>query len=296
VVCATGCITPALREPLPSDLGSSRALLSVPFHEQAAYECGPAALAMALEFSGRAVAPAALAPQTFTPSRKGSLQADLIGAARRNGRIPFPVAGGLAGLLREVAAGHPVVVLQNLGLGWIPVWHYAVAIGFDLERAELILHSGPRREYRSPLAIFDRTWARSERWGQVILAPGELPHTLDEAAVLEAIAAFERVDPGAVLQAYEAASARFPASAPVLLGLGNARYRAHDLAGAESAFRSAAELPGTRRGPALNNLAHVLAELGRRSEAREAIERAIALGDPWRATYQRTLEEIAREP
>ena len=78
---------------------------------------------------------------------------------------------------------------------------------------------------------FDRTWARSERWGQVVLAPGELPRGLDEAEVLEAIASFERVEPGPALPAYEAASARFPESAPAWLGLGNARYRARELEG-----------------------------------------------------------------
>ncbi len=294
VMCATGCITPALREPLPADLTSRRALLSVPFHEQEDYHCGPAALAMVLDFGGAPVTPEGVAPQAFTPGRKGTLQADMIGAARRNGRISFPLEGGMSGLLRELDAGRPVIVLQNLGLGWIPVWHYAVAIGFDLERGELILHSGPYREYRRPLGLFDRTWARSERWGQVILAPGELPRNLGEDAVLEAIAGFERVAPAAAAPAYEAATARFPDSAPAWLALGNARYRERDLAGAARAFERASELPGTRRGPALNNLAHVLAERGDRDAARAAIERALALDDPWRTTYQRTLEEITR--
>ena len=294
-MCAIGCITPAPEGPLPDDLASRRALLSVPFHAQDAYQCGPAALAMALNFSGVAATPDFVSAQAFTPDRKGSLQTDMVGAARRNGRIPYPVAS-LASLLHEIAAGRPVVVLQNLGLGWIPVWHYAVAVGFDLERDQLILHTGPRRALPRPLGVFDRTWARSQRWGQVILTPGELPRDLDEAAILEAIAAFERVEPEAALPAYEAASARFPESAPGWLGLGNARYRARDLAGAERAFRRASELPGTRQGPALNNLAHVLAELGQREQARDAIERALALDDPWRATYQRTLEELAPGP
>jgi hypothetical protein len=295
-MCATGCITPALPEPLPSDLPARRALLDVPFHAQEAHHCGPASLAMVLNWSGVGVGPAQVAPQTFTPSRKGSLQADMIGAARRNGRISFPLQGGVNGLLREVAAGHPVVVLQNLGLGWIPFWHYAVAVGFDLERSELILHSGQYREYRRPLGLFDRTWARSERWGQVVLPPGQLPVELDEASVLDALVGFERVEPGSAARAYESATERFPESAAAWLGLGNARYRASDLTAAASAFGRAAELPGTRRGPALNNLAQVLAELGQHAEARAAIERALALDDPWRSTYQRTLEEIGSGP
>jgi hypothetical protein len=293
---AAGCIAPALRTPLPSELTSQRRVLAVPFHDQDAYQCGPAALAMALNWSGVPATPSDLSPQVFTPDRKGSLQNDLVTAARRNGRIPFPVRG-MSGLLREVAGGRPVVVLQNLGFGWIPVWHYAVAIGFDLARGEVILHTGPLREEPRALGVFDRTWARSERWGQVVLEPGQLPFDLDEAAALEAIAGFERVDagPGSML-AYQAAIERFPESAPAWMGLGNARYRTGDLASARDAFRRAAEIPGNRRGPALNNLAHVLSELGEKDEARRVLESALALGDGWQDTYRRTLQEIERNP
>src|SRR5262245_30139207 len=101
---ATGCITPALRGPLPADLPAPRALLDVPFYEQKAYECGPAALAMALSYSGVSVLPDQLAPQAYTPGRKGTLQSDMVGAARRNGRIPFPVQG-MPALLHELANG-----------------------------------------------------------------------------------------------------------------------------------------------------------------------------------------------
>lgn len=41
-----------------------------------------------------------------------------------------------------LAAGHPVVVLQNLRLGRAARWHHAVAVGYDLRRHEVVLRSG----------------------------------------------------------------------------------------------------------------------------------------------------------
>src|SRR2546422_3737218 len=46
----------------------------------------------------------------------------------RSGQLAVPVTT-LSDLLAEVAAGHPVLVFQNLGLHWIPRWHFAVAVG-----------------------------------------------------------------------------------------------------------------------------------------------------------------------
>jgi hypothetical protein len=54
----------------------------------------------------------------------------MIGAARRHGRLAYLITGPDS-MFEEVAAGHPVIVLQNLGLSWYPVWHYAVVVGYD---------------------------------------------------------------------------------------------------------------------------------------------------------------------
>ena len=120
---------------------AQREIASVPFFPQDEYQCGPAALAMVLAWSGLAVEPADLTEKVYTASLKGSLQPAMIAGARRSGRLAY-VISGTESLIREVAAGHPVIVLQNLGLSWIPVWHYAVAIGYDMPADELILHSG----------------------------------------------------------------------------------------------------------------------------------------------------------
>jgi tetratricopeptide (TPR) repeat protein len=267
-----------------------RQQLEVPFQAQNRLQCGPAALAMALTWSGSPVEADALAERVFTATRGGSLQHDLVSGARRQGRIPYPVRD-LAELLGELGEGRPVVVLQNLGFSWYPYWHYALAVGYDLDAGELLLHSGPRPNYRLRFDVFERTWARGERWARVILPAQQLPVALDEAASLEAIAAAEQAAPAQAAQAFLAAAERWPRSAAAWLGAGNARYHAADLAGAEAAFRRATELDPAL-GPAWNNLAQVLHERGDDPAARETLQRALQLGGPWRETYERTLREI----
>lgn len=60
-------------------------LESVPFYPQQAYQCGPAALAGVLGAAGATIDPETLAPQVYLPGRRGSLQAELVAAARRAG-------------------------------------------------------------------------------------------------------------------------------------------------------------------------------------------------------------------
>ena len=81
------------------------------------------------------------ADRDLQPDRRGSLQSGLIGGARRLGRLAYPIRGRDC-LLREVVAGHPVIVLQNLSLRWWPQWHYAVVIGYDLPQQAVVLHTG----------------------------------------------------------------------------------------------------------------------------------------------------------
>ena len=140
----SGCATPSTHiwHQAADSIPPRHKLNAVPFFPQKAYQCGPASLAMVLSWSGLQISPDELTPQVYTPSLKGSLQPAMIAATRRQGKVAYPISGAQA-LLREIAAGHPVIVLQNLGLSWIPVWHYAVVIGYDLDAEMVILHRDP---------------------------------------------------------------------------------------------------------------------------------------------------------
>jgi hypothetical protein len=296
VIGLAACATPAGLERAEHrlDLPGRAEVAGVPFYPQEELHCGPAALAMVLAWSGLEVTPVELTPAVYTPGRAGSLPPDMVAGARRSGRLAVPV-GNLGDLLAELAAGHPVLVLQNLGLDWWPQWHYAVAVGYDRERGDLLLHSGPEARQWMALATFERTWARADHWALVILPPARLPATADEAATLRAAAALEQVGHAdAAATAYQTILERWPGSLGALMGLGNARYAQGDLRGADVAFRSATiNHPNAAAG--WNNLAQVLAERGERAPALEAARRAVELGGPLVETYRTTLESIVHD-
>jgi tetratricopeptide (TPR) repeat protein len=189
-----------------------------------------------------------------------------------------------------------VIVLQNLGLSWIPVWHYAVAVGYDTPRDEILLHSGLDARQRVSMPVFQNTWARAEKWGLLVLPPGELPATATEGRFVEAVLGLEKArQPAAAVQGYRAALNRWPRNLAAMMGLGNSYYALGDLNGSENAFRQAVAL-NPDSGAAWNNLADVLLRQGQKSEALDAVLKAIALGGPGKDTFLKTLEEIQAAP
>lgn len=277
--------------PLHENVPPSHELAAVPFFPQEAYQCGPAALAMALSSSGLPVKPEDLVEEVYTPSRKGSLQMAMIGACRRHGRLAYEITA-LDSIFPEIAAGHPVIILQNLGLSWYPLWHYAVVIGYDAAEGTVILRSGVTARKLMPFGVFEKTWARSNYWGLLVLQPTQLPAMAKEESYLAAVLGLEKARQfQASISGYTTAITRWPQSLPARMGLGNSYYAIGDLKGSERAFREAINLH-PNAGAGYNNLAHVLLEQGRYSEALEAARKAVSLGGPLKATYEETFREI----
>ncbi len=290
----TGCAvqTPRLLAAPPADLPQSVELTRTPFFTQQHHYCGPATLATVLNTAGVTIEPAALVNEVFVPGRKGSLQIEMLASARRHGVVATIIPGTLEALMRETAAGHPVVVLQNLGLSWAPSWHYAVVIGYDLNQEALLLRSGDMQRQALALSTFEHTWDRAGRWAFVALPPGKLPATADERANTTALIAFERVaPPQAALTAYNAALARWPQSLTLAMGLGNAYYAQGNLAAAEQTFRVTAQRHSAAA--AYNNLAMVLVEQGQCEAAQTAASQALKLGNALNEATQDTLRRVA---
>ncbi len=271
----------AHRVPLPEErvarLPPRVELADTPFFPQERYQCGPAALATVLNARGVAISPEALVPQVYLPAREGSLQAEIIAAVRRQGLLAVTVEPEIDDLLEEVAAGHPVLVLQNLGLDWLPRWHYAVVVGYDLDAQELVLRSGTEARRMTQFGVFLRTWDRSRRWGIVVLEPGSLPARARPAAYLDAVSGLEALGKlEAARAAYRAAADQWPDQAVAWLGLGNTEYALGHHAAAEEALRRAlAAKPGEYA--AWNNLAYALAARQCVRLAREAARCATLL-------------------
>jgi len=289
------CATPqtqALRHLHSAPLPLQAELAEVPFYPQEIHQCGPASLAMLLNAGGDQVTPQQLTAQVYVPGRAGSLQVEMLSATRRNGLLAYPLAPQLADVLAEVAAGSPVLVLQNLALSWYPLWHFAVVVGYDLEREELILRSGLERRQVLPFTTFEYTWARAEHWAMLALPPGTLPHTATEAGYVASAVALEQAGhmQGA-LAAYESGLQRWPLNLTARIGSGNAAYAQGDMRRAEIAYRQATQ-DHPDSASAFNNLAQVLADQKQFAAALVYAKRAVDLGGPQQAVARDTLRQI----
>lgn len=294
-----GCIslpqTEALREFGAAGLPARVELVDVPYYAQEDLMCGPTSLAMALNAVGIDAKVASLTEQVYLPGREGSLQIEMLAAARRNGALAYQLAPELRAVLQEVAAGTPVVALLNLGGTKIwPIWHYAVVVGYDLAREEIIVRTGsiPRRV--TDMRFFEFLWKDGGYWAMAAVPPDRIPATTQEQPYAVAAAALELVRRREAGEAYRALLSRWPENLLGLIGLGNVEYGSGNLAAAEAAFRRAVAAQ-PQSAAALNNLAQTLADLGRFEEAETAARSAVALGGATLPAAQSTLAQIVEK-
>lgn len=237
-------------------------LEDVPFFPQTQYQCGPAALATVMQYRGIDILPEALTDQVYIPEKKGSLQIEMVAASRKQGLMPYPLAPNMEDLLTEVAAGNPVLVMQNLGYNWKPFWHYAVVVGFDIDSRELILRSGETKRWQTTLKTFERTWARTEHWALVIVQPENIPSTANLAAWLQT--AYDAEKTGQLetaQQAYQAAMTHWPDQQQAGIALANLYFHQERFDEADSVYGKLTE-QFPQEASLRNNRAYTLKAMG----------------------------------
>lgn len=183
LVVLTACQTPPQTKQLlaaPPDIARQHVIAQVPFYPQQEYFCGPTTLSEVAGFYGLQKSPADIAPNTFTPGLEGTLQIEMAAATRQLGLVAYEQKrASMSQLLSLVADNIPVIVLQNNSIAWLPQWHYAVVIGYDIETAEVILHTGVTQAHRLNFATFERTWQRGNYWLLAMLPPDKTSTQLD---------------------------------------------------------------------------------------------------------------------
>ena len=285
--------------PALAGAGTPLELEGTPFFPQEELQCGPAALATVLGAAGLPDTPSVLVPEVYTPGLEGSLQAELLAAVRRRGLLPYEIRSDLDAVAGQLVSGRPVLILQNLGLESYPVWHYAVAVGLDPGDNRIILRSGRERRRAMSAGKFLRTWDRADRWGFVIVRPGEAPNGLESSAYARAVAGLETVGRYQdAVKAWEAGLAVSPEEPVYLFGLGNSRYALGDRRAARDAWERYVQLrPQDAAG--LNNLAVVLGDLGCQERGLSLAQQALAAlpeTDPARIEIERTMETLQALP
>ena len=255
--CARTPIIPVGSAGLPE----SAELDTVPFFPQQEYQCGPAALATMLTQRGVTTTPERLVERVYLPQRKGSLQVEMVAAARAHDLVVYRLEPRLEAVLTEVADGNPVLVLQNLAFDSWPAWHFAVVVGYNLASQQIVLRSGTTRRWTGSFRQFERTWSKSNRWAVLTVEPERIPPTATETAWLMAASDLEQTGhQRAALQAYRAAATHWSTGLS-WFALGNARYAQGDKHAAERALRSSIN-QNAKFAAGWFNLSQVLAEKG----------------------------------
>ncbi len=274
--------------------GASVQVAGVPYFAQTDLQCGPAALASLLAKAGLPQPVSTLSSWMFTPALGGSLQQDVIGAARRAGVVPVRVSGGLQALQNQLALGRPVLVLQNLGLRSWPHWHYAVVTALDVN-ADRVTVGGPIGTSEAVRAgAFLRAWSYADDWALVVLRPLEQPTGLLAEDYMLAMAALEAMNKlEAAASGYALGIVQWPGEMSLLIGAANVELARGNLNGAAGFFdQVVAAQPANV--VALNNLAEVRRRQGRLAEASALAERALKLAanGTLRAAVLDTLAQI----
>lgn len=269
-----------LRERLATEaLPPAHTIEGVPFIEQKVAHCGPASLAMVLNYQGRLISADEIAKQTYTPGMKGSFQQDLISAARRQGYMAVPVSGFDA-LVKEVDQNHPVIVFENLGVSWYQQWHYAVVLGYDLAKQELTMHSGTHPDEVWGMRRFEQDWMYSDYWGLVVMKPGELSASADEMSHSRAAAALEELGlKDEALSSYAAILTRWPDSLTSAIGMANLKYASGEFKDSVRYLKHATDVHPFEAS-VWHNLAIAQVGAKEKSEARKSAEAAIRLAAP----------------
>ncbi|MCX4188865.1 PA2778 family cysteine peptidase [Methylophaga sp. OBS3] len=270
---------------------AAKELSDVPFYPQTEYQCGPAALATVLQYRGKNVLPDDLVDKVYIPEKQGSLQIEMVAATREQGLVPYVITPKLTALLAQIEAGNPVLVMQNLSYQWMPFWHYAVVVGFDVANNELILRSGETKRWRTSFATFERTWARSDYWGLVIMPPDNLP--ADATLTNWMQAAYDLQQTGyakTAEEAYRTAIKNWPESAQPGVALANLYFEQQQFNKADAIY---ADLITTRPNTAVfwNNRAYTLQAMGCDIVAQQVAQCAQTLA-PDDTNIQSTVEEM----
>jgi predicted double-glycine peptidase len=144
----------------------------VPFFSQEAYQCGPTALAIVLDYwykkagIGSYVTPDQIAAQIYSPSARGVLGIDLEHYARRKGFRARQYSSSVADLRRNVDLGIPVIVFVDYGFLAYEAGHFMVVKGYS--QTAIIVDSGRQENHAVSTKEMEKIWKKNDYWALLL--------------------------------------------------------------------------------------------------------------------------------
>jgi len=292
---ATGCVP---KDPFPPEQHFASSAINVPFILPRSERCGSTSIEMVSSYwqSTTSYIPklstSELDAHTLIPAKGGTLQIEMVTAARANGLIAYPMEPTFEALFTELNVHHPVIVLVNRSFSWHPLWHYAPVIGYDEKKRSILVHFSDQPNEAVPLATFAALWKRSGNWGLLLLPPGEIPVSVSPETFLRAVYEFEKTGEGeGAIRTYESALMRWPEDSDILFALANAEYNATHIIEAEKNYRKLLALKPSHA-LALNNLSILLCHTGRSDEGLKLLDTVVSDDPKIQSLVKSSREEI----
>lgn len=295
IIMATGCVP---KDPFPPEQHHPSCSINVPFIPPRSDLCGSTSIEMVASywqaqtgFSPK-LSTQELDARTLIPAKGGTLEIEMVIAARTDGLIAYPLEPTYEALFSELAAHHPVIVLINRSFSWHPLWHYVPMIGYDEQKRSIQGHFSLQPNEAISIATFAALWKRSGNWGIVLLPPEEIPLTVSVKTFLRAVYAFEKLGNGEdAIVAYQSGQKRWPEDTDILFALANAFYNGSHLIEAEENYRKLLALNPSHP-LALNNLAMVLCRSHRSDEGLKLLDRVVSDDPNIQSLIKASREEI----
>jgi hypothetical protein len=191
-LCLPACSGPSALQQALGALPERVELTGVPAFPENAYQGVPSALSSLLVQQGVDTSPGQVAKQLHLPEQQEQVQENMLKQINANGLLVYSLQPKLADVLKQVAAGYPVLVRFDQGFGLIKMPRYAVLIGYDREEQTLLLRSGSDRRWSTGFSSFDSAWQEAGAWAILLLAPVQLPAEVDAQRWLQAAETLER--------------------------------------------------------------------------------------------------------
>jgi ABC-type bacteriocin/lantibiotic exporter with double-glycine peptidase domain len=155
--------------------------LDVPFVAQQKNGCGPASIAMIMEYwqeqqHAPASGDAADVLRTLAPGRDGVRAADMVRSFQQHGYRTFAYAGDWADIEHQLAEGRPLIAALRPAGG--SALHYVVVAGIDdTERVVLLNDPAQRKLLKEAREEFEREWHVTGNWTLLAVPAADSPGT-----------------------------------------------------------------------------------------------------------------------
>ncbi len=128
---------------------------------QTAFGCGPASVAMVLQYHGVDVSKEEATAALYSKTLEGTHIADMRVFASRYIKPSRVVPSSMCKIVESLSRGNPVILFLDLGKGMISNPRYIVAVGYDMKHQILVYHNGYSKFTRAPFEVLKEPWRKT---------------------------------------------------------------------------------------------------------------------------------------